>query len=71
MERLPVTLLFLQVRAPSSVLWLIQPRASVQRNLEAAAAAAGVARQRLVFAPLVEHKVLVLPLVGLCDGIFI
>jgi len=36
---------------PKSVLWLIEPHASIKTRLRAAAAAAGVASERIVFAP--------------------
>jgi len=39
--------------APTTVLWLAAPHALTQRNLRDAAAGAGVAPERLVFAPLV------------------
>jgi predicted O-linked N-acetylglucosamine transferase (SPINDLY family) len=40
---------------PGSVLWLLESNALVRRNLSAAAVAAGVDPDRLVFAPMLPH----------------
>jgi predicted O-linked N-acetylglucosamine transferase (SPINDLY family) len=42
-------------QVPGSVLWLLESNALVRRNLTAAAAAAGVDPDRLVFAPMLPH----------------
>jgi predicted O-linked N-acetylglucosamine transferase (SPINDLY family) len=42
-------------QVPGSVLWLLESNALVRRNLGAAAAAAGVDPDRLVFAPMLPH----------------
>ncbi len=41
---------------PGSVLWLLESNPLVRRNLDAAAAAAGVDPGRLVFAPILPHR---------------
>ena len=42
-------------QVPGSVLWLLESNALVRRNLSAAAVAAGVDPDRLVFAPILPH----------------
>jgi predicted O-linked N-acetylglucosamine transferase (SPINDLY family) len=42
-------------QVPGSVLWLLESNALVRRNLSAAAVAAGVDPDRLVFAPMLPH----------------
>jgi protein O-GlcNAc transferase len=42
-------------QVPGSVLWLLESNALVRRNLSAAAVAAGIDPERLVFAPMLPH----------------
>lgn len=52
----PMFALWMRVlqQVPGSVLWLLADNATARKNMEAAAEAAGVARERLVFAPRVS-----------------